>query len=241
MLTGRCCQHKTKQLQVLCVLSGLALISAVSSAMSSEDFADAVNEAHDTDRLLGTNSVPLSTAMSTADSHQPHFHVPKNALDILMWIGTVLYGLNAGLTFVFVVAVMPSLKQIDDTSAVTAMQEINRQIQNGWFFAIFFGGTLVALANLIIACASHSFSHMYTWHAVCSSITFFLGYFVVTLAGNVPLNKALDDKDVGDAATLRYWNDTYYPQWTIWNTTRTVLATLACIQAALFLNTPRDS
>ncbi|MEU8928226.1 hypothetical protein AB0D10_46310, partial [Kitasatospora sp. NPDC048545] len=52
---------------------------------------------------------------------------------------TVAMGLMAGLFFAFDVSVMPGLAAGDDRTYVTAMQHINKSIENGMFGLVFVG------------------------------------------------------------------------------------------------------
>ncbi|CAN0590119.1 unnamed protein product, partial [Ectocarpus sp. 12 AP-2014] len=44
--------------------------------------------------------------------------------------------------------------------------------------------------------------------------------FGVTVCFNVPLNERLAKMELGDASTGTFWQQTYVPRWTWWNTVR---------------------
>lgn len=61
---------------------------------------------------------------------------------------------------------------------------------------------------------------------------YFIGCFGVTMFFNVPMNEALAGMDAQIDATRVYWEGTYLPRWTLWNSVRTAACT---VSAALLL------
>ena len=65
-----------------------------------------------------------------------------------------------------------------------------------------------------------------------AGIIYLVGCFGVTVFFNVPMNEALAGMDAQIDATRAYWEESYLPRWTFWNSVRTV----ACaVSAALGL------
>ena len=63
----------------------------------------------------------------------------------------------------------------------------------------------------------------------------YLASFIITAAGNVPMNDALASMDASAGSTAEYWRH-YLNRWTFFNHVRTVAATLA--MAAYILALP---
>jgi len=66
-------------------------------------------------------------------------------------VATITTGLMAGLFYAYACSVMPGLGRADDRTFVSAMQQINVAIVNGWFLIIFLG----ALGFTALAAALH--------------------------------------------------------------------------------------
>lgn len=49
-----------------------------------------------------------------------------------------------------------------------------------------------------------------------------IGCFGVTVCFNALMHEALAGMNVADSTTQDYWNGTYLPRWTSWNTVRTI-------------------
>lgn len=88
---------------------------------------------------------------------------------------------------------------------------------------LFIGMVPVCLA---VACGAY-------WHIarpepfIAASAIYIVGVFGVTAACNVPMNKALATLDPASTEALHYWRALYLPQWTAWNSVRTVACLLA--------------
>jgi uncharacterized membrane protein len=137
---------------------------------------------------------------------------------------TVALGLSAGLFFAFTVAVMPGLRQVDDSAFVATMTAINRAILNP-AFGIVFVGTLV-LPALAAVLAFTSGESTRAWFLVAAGAVNLGGVLAVTGAVNVPLNEALA-RDGSRAA--------FETRWVRFNAVRTVSGTLALVIAVVGL------
>ncbi len=60
------------------------------------------------------------------------------------------------------------------------------------------------------------------------AILYFVGTFLVTVAGNVPLNDQLAAVSATDSAAATLWVH-YLDRWTMWNHVRTAAALLAAL------------
>ena len=126
-------------------------------------------------------------------------------------------GLMAGLYFVFANFVMKSLSKIPPSSGIAAMQSINREILNPFFFLIFFG-TLAAGLAASFGAISFNMTRADLW-AAAGTGCYGIG-FLITIFFNVPLNNKLDEISAsgGDEAD-QVW-DSYIRKWGRWNTAR---------------------
>src|SRR3954451_10173744 len=69
----------------------------------------------------------------------------------LLISSTVATGLSAGLLYGFACAVMPGLKDVDDSAFVAVMQSVNRRILNGWFLVTFVGAPVLTIGAAVAA------------------------------------------------------------------------------------------
>lgn len=144
----------------------------------------------------------------------------------LLVAATVLAGLQAGTYYVFASGVMPGLSSVDDRTFVASLQQVNVAIVNPVFMASFLGAPLLAVAAAV-AYAGHPAGR--SW--VIAGAVLALATVVVTIAGNVPLNDALEAAGkvdrIQDLAAVR---EHFESAWVRWNVVRTLTSTaaLAC-------------
>lgn len=143
-------------------------------------------------------------------------------------VGVALIGVAL---FAFSAFIKAALKRLPDAEGIRAMRAINRTVHTPWFMGPFFGTALLSLGAIVLggmnadepwgpALAAAGFLHV--------AGVFVAGVFVVTAAGNVPMNKRLDALDPDDPDAAAYWNR-YLVVWTRWNHLRT----LASVGSAL--------
>lgn len=130
-------------------------------------------------------------------------------------------GLMAGLFFAFSVSVNPGLGRLDNTAYLQSMQHINRAILNPVFLLCFLG----AAALLAVSCfmqygkpAPAGF-----WLMMGAAVVYIAGVLGVTMAGNVPLNDALDKFDIANATAdkLQQLRDQFEAPWGRYHAVRT--------------------
>jgi len=100
-------------------------------------------------------------------------------------VAALVAGLQAGTYFTWATGVMPGLARVDDRTFVSAMQQMNTAIVNPVFIATFLGAPLLAGASVVVAGP-----HARPWAVAATVLA--LGTLVITFAGNIPLNDALD-------------------------------------------------
>lgn len=136
---------------------------------------------------------------------------------------TGLTGLAAGLLAAFAVAVMPGLRAADSRTLVLAMRSINSAILKPVFAVIFFGPLLLgALALVLTFTASPAAPGAARWWLI-AAVLLYLGVLLVTFAGNIPLNDALDKADVSTPAGIEAARNAFCDSWIRLNIVRTVL------------------
>lgn len=150
-------------------------------------------------------------------------------LSVLTLLGSALIG---GVFFIFSNSIMKSLAQRPATEGMAAMQAINRVIINPGFLGVFMG-TAALSGVLAVRLVLGEVGAGAAW-LIIGAVAYFMGTFGVTIAGNVPLNNALDKADPDSVQGRAVWAD-YLRRWTRLNTLRTVLALVAagCTLAGL--------
>lgn len=141
---------------------------------------------------------------------------------LLLVLGALLAGATCGFFLTWTIAVLPGLDQAGPEAAVAGMTAINRAVLNP-VFALIFGGTPLALAAGVVACAARR-----SWPtaalAAAALVVLVLGVHLVTFAASIPLNEALAHADGADAATA--W-EAFSGPWQQWNAVRALAATAA--------------
>ena len=120
-----------------------------------------------------TTETLLTTAMTTG------------ARGPVLVAAALVAGLQAGTYFTWATGVMPGLARVDDRTFVHAMQQMNVAIVNPVFVATFLGAPLLAGAAAVVASGPAR-----GW-AIAGTVLA-VGTLVITFAGNIPLNNAID-------------------------------------------------
>jgi uncharacterized membrane protein len=141
-------------------------------------------------------------------------------------------GLMAGLFFAFSVSVMKALARLPSGAGIAAMQSINVAIINPVFLAAFFG-TAAASVFLIIA-ALLRWRDPGAVYLLIGGALYLVGTFWVTVAFNVPKNKALARVAPTDPDGAPLWTD-YLSMWTAWNHVRAAAALAAAASLTIAL------
>jgi uncharacterized membrane protein len=143
-------------------------------------------------------------------------------------VATLVAGLQAGTYFTWSTGVMPGLARVDDRTFVGALQQINIAIVNPIFMATFLGAPLLAGAAVVVGGP-----HARPWAVAATLLA--LGTVVITVAGNVPLNDALDAAGRVDAiADLAAVRGHFESRWVLLNAGRclTSAGALTCLAVA---------
>ena len=146
-------------------------------------------------------------------------------------------GLMAGLFYSYSCSVAPALSKLPDEQYISAMQSINREIQNPVFFISFFGAIVLPPVTTYL-----SYSHQATagfWLLLTATSLYLAGSFGVTALGNIPLNNALESFNLSAASkeAISIQRLSFESRWNALNIIRTVssilsfiLILIACLQ-----------
>jgi len=138
---------------------------------------------------------------------------------IALQLAIIAYALVSGVFLAFSDFIMRSLAHTGGVGGVDAMQSINREVFRWVFMTLFIGMAPLSLA--IAAYGGFIVGNGPGTLFTIAGLTYFIGCFGVTVAFNVPMNETLAGMDTNSAAARDYWNGTYLPRWTFWNSVRT--------------------
>lgn len=142
---------------------------------------------------------------------------------ILVLFGSALIG---GIFFAFSSFIMKALARLPSSEGMAAMQSINVVVLNPVFLGVFMGTTAISVLVSILAITRWEIPG--APYYLVGALLYFVGTFLVTGMGNVPLNNQLAAVTSNDPAASDIWQH-YLDRWTRLNTIRTVSATVAAI------------
>ncbi len=150
--------------------------------------------------------------------------------NVLFTSTALTVGLSAGLLFAYSVSVNPGLRGLGDDAYIAAMQGINRAIQNGLFFAVYFLPVLLLPLCCRSAYKSGGASSAF-WLLMAATVLYLIGVMGITIGGNVPLNGALEAfrREGADAGMLRRAREAFEGPWNRWHAVRTWAAVLSFV------------
>lgn len=147
-----------------------------------------------------------------------------NAVVFVLAGGLLGVGLIGGALYGFSTFIMAALARVPDREGIRVMQEINRTVFHPMFMGVFFVTVPVSLASVVLGVLNTD--EGWAPGAIVGGLGYFLGLFVVTAAGNVPLNTKLEGVDPeGDPA---FWR-AYQASWTRWNHVRSASAVVSML------------
>lgn len=159
------------------------------------------------------------------------------SLPLSVWVLTGLAlatGLVAGVFLTFSDFVMRSLHAADPAAGSQSMQIINRKVLKSVFMVLLIGLVPVSAALTV-------YGLVYVTGPVgtmlmLAGLLYFIGVFVVSVVGNIPMNNALAALPEGGAAAQAYWPD-YVKGWVRWNHVRTLTSagSALCLMVAALL------
>lgn len=146
--------------------------------------------------------------------------------EIILVITTVVAGLMAGLFFAFSYSVVPGLGKLPDAEYIRAFQHINKAIQNPVFLMLFMGVLLLLPLSTYLHYRQPVTPRF--WLLLCATLVYFIGVFGVTVAGNIPLNNAIEVFTLNSASTdsITAQRIAFEGKWNNLNMVRTIASTL---------------
>jgi uncharacterized membrane protein len=157
----------------------------------------------------------------------------KNVL--ILGLSTLLTGLLAGVFFTWTNAITPGIGRLDDVSYLQAFQHMNRTILNPLFYIVIISPIFLSPLSAYLYKSSNPFMIRIL---IAASVIYFLGVFVVTMYGNIPLNIKLDNLQLSTISSenAKIFRDKYEVRWnnlhlirTITSSTSFFLLILACL------------
>lgn len=146
---------------------------------------------------------------------------------IALACAAMVTALIAGLLYAYSCSVNPGLNRLSDPEYVTAMQSINRAIQNPVFFISFLGAPVLLPVSTWLS-YSQPVSNRF-WFLLAATIVYLIGVLGVTALGNIPLNISLESFSVQTASPqeIAAQRAQFEGPWNSWHTIRTVASVIA--------------
>ena len=142
---------------------------------------------------------------------------------VMALLGSALIG---GVFFAFSSFIMKALGRVPSAEGIAAMQSINVVVLNPSFLGAFMGTAAISL--VIAGLAVYGWEESSAAWFLAGALLYFVGTFLVTGLGNVPLNDQLAAVSATSPDALELWNH-YLDRWTMLNTVRTAAAMFAAL------------
>ena len=149
------------------------------------------------------------------------------ALAVTSLLGSAII---AGVFFAFSSFIMKALAKLPSSEGIAAMQSINVVVLNPGFLGTFMG--TAALSVVIAVVAIMGWGTPWAPWLLAGAVAYFVGTFLVTGLGNVPLNDQLAAVSARDSGAVPVWQH-YLARWTLLNTIRTIAAVVAAVAFTL--------
>ena len=149
------------------------------------------------------------------------------ALAVTSLLGSAII---AGVFFAVSSFIMKALANLPSSEGIAAMQAINVVVLNPGFLGTFMG--TAALSVVIAVVAIMGWGTPWAPWLLAGAVAYFVGTFLVTGLGNVPLNDQLAAVSARDSGAVPVWQH-YLARWTLLNTIRTIAAVVAALAFTL--------
>ncbi|AIY01441.1 hypothetical protein ART_1842 [Arthrobacter sp. PAMC 25486] len=147
-------------------------------------------------------------------------------LDAVVATAAVCAGVSGGVYLAFSAIIMPALRSLPASQAVTAMQRINSNAVRLPFMAVFFGGAATSAAVILTELISSSTSPPEPFLMAGAGLG--IAAFGITLVRNVPLNNALGGISSNAPDTTMKWQS-FERNWRAANLARTAVSVAAAV------------
>ena len=127
--------------------------------------------------------------------------------------------------------IMRSLTATPASSGIQAMQQINRKVYRSAFLVLLLG--LLPMSVVLAVFATIGLAAPSARWIMAAAFIYLVTVVIVTMVGNVPMNRKLDAMDASADVTSAYWSH-YALRWTRLNHIRTAgaLASASCFLVA---------
>ena len=152
---------------------------------------------------------------------------------MILIITATVTGLMAGLFFAWSCSVTIGLARLSNTEYLSAMQSLNRAIQNPLFFACFFGAAILLPVSTFMHYSQASTNQF--WLLLSATSIYLIGVMGVTIFGNIPLNNMLDSFAIqsGTVGEIALTRTKFELPWNRLNNIRTVASTASLVLVIL--------
>ena len=148
---------------------------------------------------------------------------------IALLLTTFLCSLVAGFLFAFAIVVMPGTRSLNDREFIRAFQVMDGVIQNNQpiFLLVWVGSVVAFVVSAVVGIGQ--LDGVGRLLVISAALAYLLGVQLPTVTINVPLNNKLQTLDVEavNEATRQAARNDFEPRWNLWNSIRTVFASLA--------------
>ncbi|MGY3056060.1 putative membrane protein [Streptomyces sp. TE3672] len=133
-------------------------------------------------------------------------------------LAVITTGVYAGFMLTFLIAIMPGIAALPDERFTAAMRRFNEKVPGPAFLALFLG--VIALPAVVVFGGDGGTDRVLAVAALVCAV----GGHLITIAGNIPLNKALAESEGGDDSAARA---AFESPWNRLHRIRTVLSLAA--------------
>jgi uncharacterized membrane protein len=147
-------------------------------------------------------------------------------------VATVGAGLSAGVYFAFATFVMPGLRRVSHSQAISAMNGINKSAPASPLLMLALFGTGVVCVLLMISGFRHLDDPKAVW--VIAGAALYIVSVLITVMYHVPHNEQLMKVDPDGAGAGSTWSH-FYSSWMAWNAVRTLTAAGGTVSLVLAL------
>ena len=109
---------------------------------------------------------------------------------LILALAILFTGLMAGIFFTWSNAVKPGIGKLSDLEYLRTFQSMNRVILNNTFKIIFSGAIITT--GLLPIFYFNLYPNNIFWMFISAFIIYWIGAFIVTIIGNIPLNELLE-------------------------------------------------
>jgi uncharacterized membrane protein len=149
--------------------------------------------------------------------------------NIVLLFTALTTSLMAGLFYNWMNTITTGLSRLPDKQYITAMQVLNRTIQNPLFFLSFFGAAI-----LLPVCSYLHYTNPLSARSyllISATILYLAGVMAVTIFGNIPLNETLDKFEIQNASASEITRQrlAFEAKWNGLNTIRTIFCIISLL------------